>query len=160
TLTFRAVADLGSASEFINVDINGSGVGTVFVTSFDCSIDQQGLTVPAATYNAAVNGGNATINMVPSAAVDSVCGPDSFISVKVEYTQPAGDCNNNSILDACEIFNNTVTDCNANGVPDPCDVTNGVLSDLDSNNIPDECDCNLFACPGDVDYDANVTGTD
>src|SRR5262249_9002310 len=76
------------------------------------------------------------------------------------YAIAIGDCNNNGVLDACEILNNLATDCNANGVPDTCDIANGVLSDLDSNNIPDECDCNLFACPGDTDYDANVTGTD
>ncbi len=46
------------------------------------------------------------------------------------------DCNNNSLLDACE----GMADCQPNGVPDPCDITGGTSVDLNHNTRPDECD--------------------
>ncbi len=46
------------------------------------------------------------------------------------------DCNNNSLLDACE----GLADCQPNSVPDPCDITAGTSVDLNNNTRPDECD--------------------
>ncbi len=159
TLEFRAVADLGSLSENINMDINGTPIGTLFGGTFDCLLVIQSITLPAATFNGIVNGGNAVIHMNPSVAVSPACSP-SQISVKVDYATASGDCNSNTILDACEIASGSQTDCNANGIPDSCDITNGFLTDGDSNNIPDECDCNLLSCRGDMDLDAVVNGND
>jgi len=159
TLEFRAVADLGSLSENINMDINGTPIGTLFGGTFDCLLVVQSITLPAATYNGIVNGGNAVIHMNPSVSVSPACAP-SQISVKVDYATASGDCNSNTILDACEIASGGQTDCNANGIPDSCDITNGFLTDSDTNNIPDECDCNLLSCRGDLDLDALVNGND
>lgn len=160
TLTFRAIADFGSPAELINVDINGTPLGPIFGDALQCAFDQRLLTVPAATFNAAVAGGNAVLHMIASAAVDPICGPANFISVKVDYPITSNDCNNNSILDSCELAMGAASDCNANGIPDACDIAAGTLTDQDANNIPDECDCNLLSCRGDIGLDALVDGQD
>ena len=67
------------------------------------------------------------------------------------------DCNENGVLDACDVAAGTSTDCsgngtpdecepdcNSNGVADACDLANGPSTDCDGNGVPDECeiDCN------------------
>ena len=72
----------------------------------------------------------------------------------------SGDCNNNDIVDECEIdwgsssdCNNDgvpdecqpTADCNLNGKPDICDIANGISDDCNLNDVPDFCettDCN------------------
>ncbi len=68
------------------------------------------------------------------------------------------DCNDNDILDACDIDCGTPggqcdvagcgesEDCNDNNIPDECDISDGMSSDCNSNRIPDECD--LADCDG------------
>ncbi|MBN2445151.1 MAG: hypothetical protein JXO22_00370 [Phycisphaerae bacterium] len=72
-----------------------------------------------------------------------------------------GECNNNGILDLCEIacdqsgapllceldpnFCNvaacgTAADCNTNLVPDDCDIASGFSADCNLNAVPDECE--------------------
>ncbi len=72
-----------------------------------------------------------------------------------------GECNNNGILDICEIACDqsgaglectigtsfcdvpgceTAQDCNGNLVPDDCDVASGASADCNLNAIPDECE--------------------
>ena len=54
------------------------------------------------------------------------------------------DCNNNGILDSCELDDN---DCNTNGIPDDCEEDcdrDGIIDDCeldtDQDGIPDDCD--------------------
>lgn len=160
TLDFEAIADLGAVSEFIDVNVNGTPLGSIFVNAQpDCTLDQTQILTSAAVWNAAVNAGNAVINMIPQNTVDPICGASSYIMVKVTYDTAAGDCNGNGELDACEIAAGTVSDCNANDIPDSCDITQGVLSDLDQNQIPDDCVCGT-ACNGDFNYDFSINGDD
>jgi hypothetical protein len=72
------------------------------------------------------------------------------------YRITTGDCNENGILDDCDVIEgtsqdcdgdmmpdecqDTSTDCNANGVWDPCDIDGGVSEDCNINGVPDECD--------------------
>jgi len=160
-LFFKAVGDIDAASEIVSIDINGTPVGDAFAFSgFTCpSFNTDTLIVPAATWNAAVAGGNAAINMVPNPLVDGACGGTSYISVKIDYAAAQGDCNANGQLDACEIAAGTATDCNANGKPDDCDIAEGFLTDGDQDGRPDECGCNAF-CQGDLDLDDTVDGRD
>ena len=72
-----------------------------------------------------------------------------------------GECNNNGIMDICEIACNqsaaplactpdpnfcnvpgcgTAPDCNGNLVPDACDIASGFSADCNLNGIPDECE--------------------
>jgi hypothetical protein len=53
---------------------------------------------------------------------------------------PTTDCNNNGVLDSCDISLGTADDCNANGIPDACDISTGASDDCNFNQIPDECE--------------------
>ncbi|MCA9255173.1 MAG: laminin G domain-containing protein, partial [Phycisphaerales bacterium] len=90
---------------------------------------------------------------------------------------PVTDCNQNGVLDECDIASGTSDDCNENGVPDDCEP--GGLGDCDDNgvsdlcefhlgtaldcnndNIPDACqldgaDCNGNGVPDDCEPDCN-----
>lgn len=52
----------------------------------------------------------------------------------VDYFSP--DCDSNCIPDECETF----LDCNNNTINDYCDILFGVSKDCNNNTIPDECD--------------------
>ncbi len=57
-----------------------------------------------------------------------------------------GDCNQNAVLDLCDIDSGTSADCNHNGAPDECDLLDGTSDDVNGNAIPDECELD---CDGD-----------
>ncbi len=110
TLLFTAVADLGGSNEYIDVDINGVPVGSVFRSSaHDCPDlrDVATLSIAADAYNNAVAGGHAVIAMVASSDVDAdLCDdPPSWITTSVAYTTDERDCNENGIPDECEVPN-------------------------------------------------------
>ena len=166
TLSLEAVADLGASFEWIDVDVNGSFLGSVFIDTADddCpglpSVD--GFIVEQDTFNDAVAGGDATINLVPTADVDGDLCLESFISVVLEYEigPLSPDCNANGVLDECE------TDCNSNTIPDDCDVDGGTSPDCNENGIPDECDvesgtsddCDSDGTPDECQLDCNENG--
>ena len=50
------------------------------------------------------------------------------------------------------------SDCNDNGIPDACDIDAGILSDANGDRFPDECA--PVVCPGDVDGNGTVDGSD
>ena len=107
-LDFTAYANLGGQTDHISVDVNGVFVGTVFgPTGNDCpetQPDAARLTVPAATFNDAVAGGDAEITMTATAEVfPTECLPATYITVDVT------------------LFVSSDVDTDANGVPDTCD---------------------------------------
>jgi hypothetical protein len=51
------------------------------------------------------------------------------------------DCNDNDVLDSCDLAAGTSQDCNTNGIPDDCDIWSGLSRDINQNNVPDVCDC-------------------
>jgi len=160
-LTFKTVANVATIFKYVVVDVNGTFVTNAFrFDGFACPLMNQDVrTVSAAVWNAAVAGGDATINMVPNNLVSNNCGPNTYISVKVEYPITIGDCNGNAILDVCEIAAGTVFDCNRNNVPDSCEIAAGLLTDSDFNGRADECEC-VFTCRGDFNFDSFVNGDD
>lgn len=78
------------------------------------------------------------------------------------------DCNENGVLDSCDIFNGTSADINFNGVPDECEK----LGDSDGDGVPDlidECpdtppgepvNADGCPCPGDGCDDGDVCTID
>jgi hypothetical protein len=153
TLSFTASGDLSNSGEYVDVDINGVHVGSVFqFEGSDCPEvpDSAQIVIPAETYNTAIAGGDAVIRMTASLGVDpDYCGADSFISVDIQYAvvPTSQDCNGNNIPDDCE------EDCNDNGVQDACDIADGTSKDVDGNGRPDECEVVFF-----VDHDAPQGG--
>jgi len=58
------------------------------------------------------------------------------------------------IPDDCQYTNYSLEDCNENGIIDGCDIAAGTSADVDGNGIPDECrDCNGADFDGDTDID-------
>ncbi|MCH7925493.1 MAG: hypothetical protein IIC51_08165 [Planctomycetes bacterium] len=54
------------------------------------------------------------------------------------------DCNQNDIIDSCEVSTGGAGDCNANGIPDACDIAAGVSGDCQPNGVPDECELGRY----------------
>jgi hypothetical protein len=76
----------------------------------------------------------------------------------IEFGSP-DDCNDNSVLDACEIDLGFLTDCNVNGIPDGCEIDSGAASDLDENGVPDDCQLVPFF-RGDANDDGSLDVSD
>jgi len=72
------------------------------------------------------------------------------------------DCNNNSMMDVCEIALGIAKDCNSDGIPDSCQVLNG--GDFDGSGVIDTADIghilldfgDCVNCPTDLDHSGNV----
>ncbi|MCH8913855.1 MAG: DUF1028 domain-containing protein [Planctomycetes bacterium] len=82
----------------------------------------------------------------------------------LEYCTPPAcelDCNNNGVVDSCDIGDGVSGDCNGNGVPDECDTAFGDSVDCDEDSVPDECepDCNENGTADDCDI-ADGTSSD
>jgi hypothetical protein len=79
------------------------------------------------------------------------------------------DCNNNGVLDECDIADGTSEDFNGNGIPDECE---GCLADVDDDGDVDTTDLLLLLaywgecpdppveCPADIDEDGDVDVAD
>ena len=154
-LQFTALGDFSASTEYLNVDLNGTPIGTVFQSgAADCpsAPNMAQLTVSAADYNHAVSGGTAVIHLVATADVNpGLCGT-SYVIVNIQYSTAGGDCNENGIPDTCE------PDGDVDGVINACDncpaVANINQVDVDGDGFGNACD----NCP--VDYNASQTDSD
>jgi hypothetical protein len=104
------------------------------------------------------------VNMQAVVGAGEVLSFDSFIltaSSSMDCDQngepdwcemPNHDCNDNLMLDSCDLASGTSQDCNTNGVPDECDINTGTSQDCNANGVPDECDVAplALASPSDV----------
>ena len=160
-VTLIATADLDSINEYLMAGINSNGLdlGLFFqTTGGHCSDppDTEGTTVTRDDYNAEVGGSTAVIRVSASDPVTpSSCDPE-YVKVVVEYQFQ--DCNQNGILDSCDVISGYSPDCNTNGIPDECE------NDCNGNCMPDECDidcgpaagpCDLAGCGGSSDTNTN-----
>lgn len=64
----------------------------------------------------------------------------------------APDCNDNAVIDSCEVASGLATDCDGNDVLDSCELQDGSAEDCDSNGTIDSCE---LLADGSVDRDAN-----
>ncbi|MCH8823328.1 MAG: FG-GAP repeat protein [Planctomycetes bacterium] len=141
-VTMTASADLGSATEWIDVFLNNQLIGTVFMqTGNDCPDppDEAQLVLEGEAYALLVADGDAEFQLVASFAVNAELCQDSFVTVQIEYQAVTED------------------DCNGNNIPDICDILFGGLPDKNGNWIPDECE---ELCPWDLDSDESVGTSD
>ncbi|MCB9852238.1 MAG: hypothetical protein H6819_04010 [Phycisphaerales bacterium] len=111
--------------------------------------------------------GNLAVVGAPGLIVTGTIGnpppPGSWVDGAVYPLTLANDCNNDGVLDACEISGGA-TDLNGNERPDACEPdcnANGLLdeyelvgNDCNLNFVPDDCD----ADPSDPDGDGFVSG--
>jgi len=180
TVTVTGFGDFGASSEYVDLDINATGIGRTFETAGEqCVETTEPLVVAADEFNPAVGGGDAVFNLVTSSGVNAADCGGSYASVVVDYA-PIVDCNTNGTLDACDISGATSTDlnsngiadecepdCNTNSVPDDWDISQGTSQDCNANEIPDECDvaggggsldCNVNQVPDECEIDCNTNG--
>lgn len=173
-LMFEAVADVDSINETIDVDINGMPIGTVFVMgAAQCASTHDELIVPAAVFNAAVAGGDATVNLTASNLVGNLCNPTS-IEIILTFETDA-DCNDNGLPDECDALMAGTPDCNGNSAPDDCDYPACLMDaaimpgdftcDLvvDSQDMPGFLDAMMLGanlCQADMNADMQVNGED
>ena len=174
TVSFRG--DFSSTSEYITVYLNGRYAGSVQQSSpFDCNTlpATRTLHIPTNVWNYALAAGNGTlaIEFAPSIAVDANLCPatrPSYVEATVDYISALeADCNQNGLLDACEVVDFGWVDMNHNGVPDECDGSqargSGCPGDIDLSGEVDLGDVSLIllemnspAAPGDpLDIDAS-----
>jgi len=128
---------------------------------------------------------NRWVDQAPTEAVGTITlAADAFYVIVMEYYengggacaslywQPPGgqkalippdhllvdrDCDQNGVLDFCDVLTGTVPDCNGNGVPDSCDIASGFSQDQNGDGVPDECaDCNNNGVP---DWQDIASGT-
>ncbi|MCA9255593.1 MAG: hypothetical protein KDA33_08135, partial [Phycisphaerales bacterium] len=107
-LDFTAIANLGGQSDYVDVDINGVHVGTVFgIDGSDCpenGPDLARIVVPVVTFNNAVSNGNAVIGMTATSEVaPNECSPTTYISVAVTLLVPSeSDTDGDGVPDSCQ----------------------------------------------------------
>lgn len=126
TLTFLALSDINFSSELFNIDLDGTDIGDAFVSGFqDCSPNQMSaLVVSAATFNAARVDNSITINVVPTAGVDtSICNDPSWVNVTLDYSADAlsDDANMDDVPDEC-VSNCVCADSNCDGIVSVSDI--------------------------------------
>lgn len=97
-MSFSGVGDFLDADEFMTVSINGKFVGGLFqLTAVDCPLspDTDQLIVDPETFNSAVAGGDAVIELKATSAVSADrCQNGSYVTVFVKYNateQPRND---------------------------------------------------------------------
>lgn len=118
TMFANARGDFAAGDEFIDVDLNGTLIGTLFASSAsDCAgtPESQTVIIPAAVFNAAVASGDATMTLIASTEVNSslnngACRGESFVAFTLQYDLAAIDCDGNLGLDACQQADITIAD--------------------------------------------------
>jgi formylglycine-generating enzyme required for sulfatase activity len=157
-LTIKAVGDLNLATEFATLRLAGTVITTTLFQSgsSDCPAqpDTATIIVPSAQWNAFVAAsasGAMAVEIVGNSLVSATQCSSPYSEVIATFTV-FPDCNDNGVLDYCDIATNTAPDCNDNGVPDSCDIAGGA-ADVDADGIPDSCevDCNGNGLPDDWD---------
>lgn len=106
TLTFAGCGDLSSATEYVNVELNGASLGRIFdAGASDCADppNQAEIVVSMDAFNAAIAAtGDAVIGMIPSNGVSGARCETNFIEVSISYVSRGNDANGNGVPDECE----------------------------------------------------------
>jgi formylglycine-generating enzyme required for sulfatase activity len=155
-LTVRAVGDLNLSTEFATLRLAGTVItSTLFQQGgSDCPVqpDTATLVIDPRQWNALVAAspaGTMQVELLGNSLVSATQCSSPFSEVTAMLTV-FPDCNENGVLDYCDVATGTAPDCNENGVPDSCDIADGE-ADIDSDGVPDSCeaDCNSNDIPDD-----------
>jgi alpha-tubulin suppressor-like RCC1 family protein len=150
TLTVQAIGDLGTATKFIVVRVDGQLVGTAFGQSSGagaCTANASTVTFTLSPTMLAdvASDGEIAVSLVPSVSATSTGCASATLRASLSWYRPMVDCNSNGNDDACEIEAGpaALVDCNGNGIIDSCDIAGGTSADADGDAQPDECqaDC-------------------
>jgi|GEM_PF-1243439 len=160
SMDFSAYAQLSGPTRFVDVDLNGVPIGTIFgqdgTNCPEAAPNQALLTVPQAIFNDTVGGGDAVVHMSPSADVvaEGECDFPTYIGVMVTLSVPApADGDGSGVLDVCE----HAGDFNGDGFVDLADFAamHECLTGPGAANTSLECTTSEFSV-ADVDGDGDV----
>jgi len=176
-LNFTGYGDLGATNEYVDVTLNGVPIGTLWQsTGAQCVQLSDRIQLSPEVFNAAVGSGAIDILAAATSAVAPFECATSYSGIGMSYA-PIVDCNDNGVIDACDISGATSTDfnlngiaddcepdCNVNGFPDDYDIVQGTSFDCNGNTVPDECDtggggspdCNGNTVPDECETDCNA----
>lgn len=154
----------GGAS--VRVLIDNILVGTLSMSVAGCQTDCRSaaclpvrfLSIPAATYNAAVADGTLSLRAEVSGIIMCPDVPGQsfpFNLIEVSIWPGNSDCDGNSIADSCQLAGK---DCNGNGRLDSCDIASGA-ADANGDGIPDSCQAPSPDLNGDGFVDGDDLGT-
>ena len=119
SITFTVNADIDDGStEFVMFTATGSPI-SVTITGTACSTEVRTISVPFATYNAALVSGTLGFAITTGPNTDSFCA--NTWKIDLAYSGGETDCDGNGVIDRCEITDGSAVDQNGNGVPDSCD---------------------------------------
>jgi len=120
SMTFTVNADInnGGSSEFVMFTATGSPI-SVTITGTQCGTEVRTISVPVATYNAALVGGTLGFAIKTGPNTGSFCS--NTWKIDLAYSGGERDCDGNGVIDRCEIADGSAVDQNGNGVPDSCD---------------------------------------
>ena len=119
SITFTVNADIDDGStEFVMFTATGSPI-SVTITGTACSTEVRTISVPFATYNAALVSGTLGFAITTGPNTDSICA--NTWKIDLAYSGGETDCDGNGIIDRCELADGSAVDQNGNGVPDSCD---------------------------------------
>lgn len=184
TVVVVANADLDLTTEYVRLYLDGAPLFELFRSgAIECPVDNgftpdvETVFIPADVWNTAIRRDNAVdLFLEPTGSINPLqCPSGSWMQLGVTYA--SGDCNDNGVLDECEIADGMATDCNGNAVPDECELAlfdcngNGVLddcefgpADIDGNGVVDVFDLIALLsawgpCPGCPEDITDATGT-
>jgi hypothetical protein len=147
TLTITARGQLGTTTRFLTVKADGVTIATnVFgagsgASACSATVSIATFEIPPAQFAELTGDGALAIRVEPSLNATSDGCANAVLQVQLDYERDLVDCDGNGVDDECVLEAN---DCNQNQVLDSCDITSGASADVNANGRPDECeaDCN------------------
>jgi hypothetical protein len=168
-ITVTARGEIGDATRFLQVSLDGQVVGTVFGAGSDAvhcmSVEySEQIVVPAGVLAAVTADGSVDVMIVPAVNATSISCPDAALQVRIDYRRAPMDCDSNGLDDQCEIEAGA-EDINANARLDTCELRYG---DLNLDGVVDGFDLTALLAMwgalnppyGDLDRDGTVGGLD
>jgi hypothetical protein len=164
TITVNARGNLGTATKFLSLKIDGVTLATNIFGSVSgaancgASLSTATFTIQPAQFRQLTTDGELEVRIEPSVNATSAGCSDATLTVILNYNRDTIDCNANGLDDECDIAISPVTrDCNNNLLLDSCDIAQGA-ADINLNGILDTCeiDCNGNTLPDTYELANNL----
>jgi hypothetical protein len=180
TITVNARGNLGTATKFLSLKIDGVTLATnIFgsgsgATNCAASLSTATFIIPPAQFRKLTTDGELEVRIEPSLNATSAGCSAATLSVTLNYNRDTIDCDANGLDDECDVATNPALDCNSNGVLDSCDSIADPALDCDQSGTLDNCDIaagaeddnqngKLDSCEllyGDLNLDGRIDGSD
>jgi hypothetical protein len=164
TITVNARGNLGTATKFLSLKIDGVTLATnVFgsgsgATNCAAAISTATFTIPPAQFLKLTTDGTLEVRIEPSSNATSAGCTSATLTLKLNYTRDTIDCNGNGLDDECDIASvPSIRDCNNNLILDSCEIASGA-ADINLNGRLDSCevDCNGNGLPDTYELANNL----